>query len=105
VRKGILEVERPVWDRLSSILKERIEELGVRDSLEPFVRWAGKFFIAENDLEAVGMENYLEAVGIMTALKEGIALFSVRRPLEYTKVETASLVRKTGDSLPPRTQQ
>ena len=41
VRKGILEVERAVWDRLSSILKERIEELGVRDSLEPFVRWAG----------------------------------------------------------------
>ena len=70
VRKGILEVERPVWDRLSSILKERIEELGVRDSLEPFVRWAGKFFIAEN---------YLEAVGIMTALKEGIALSYVQQ--------------------------
>ena len=52
----------------------------------------GKFFIAEN---------YLEAVGIMTALKEGIALSSVRRPLEYTKVETASLERKTADSSCP----
>jgi hypothetical protein len=40
VRKGILEAERAVWDRLSKILKERIKELGVRDSLEPFVRWA-----------------------------------------------------------------
>ena len=52
----------------------------------------GKFFIAEN---------YLEAVGIMTALKEGIALSSVRRPLEYTKVETASLERKTAETFPP----
>ena len=41
VRKGILEAERAVWDRLSNILKEKIKELGVRDSLEPFVRWAG----------------------------------------------------------------
>ena len=53
----------------------------------------GKFFIAEN---------YLEAVGIMTALKEGIALSSVRRPLEHTKVESTSLERKTADSGGPR---
>ena len=37
----------------------------------------GKFFIAEN---------YLEAVGIMTALKEGVTLSSVRRPLADTVV-------------------
>jgi len=37
----------------------------------------GKLFFAEN---------YPEAVGIMTALKEGVALSSVRRPLEETKV-------------------
>ncbi len=37
----------------------------------------GKLFI---------VENYLEAVGIMTALKAGVAPSSVRRPLEETKV-------------------
>jgi hypothetical protein len=37
----------------------------------------GKLFIARN---------YLEAVGIMTALKAGVALSSVRRPLVETKV-------------------
>ena len=31
-------------------------------------------------------ENYPEAVGIMTALKAGVALGSVRRPLAETKV-------------------
>ncbi|MBW8039032.1 MAG: hypothetical protein FVQ85_03435 [Planctomycetes bacterium] len=40
VRKGILEADRAVWYRLSNILKEKIGELGVKDSLEPFVRWA-----------------------------------------------------------------
>jgi len=37
----------------------------------------GKFFVAEN---------YLEAVGMMSCLKSGVALSSVRRPLERTKV-------------------
>ena len=37
----------------------------------------GKLFIAEN---------YPEAVGIMTALKAGVALSSVRRPLAETKI-------------------
>ncbi len=37
----------------------------------------GKLFI---------VENYLEAVGIMTALKAGVAPSSVRRPLAETKV-------------------
>ena len=37
----------------------------------------GKLFIAEN---------YVEAAGIMTALKAGVALSSVRRPLAETKV-------------------
>ncbi|MHC4396111.1 MAG: hypothetical protein ACYS1A_10705, partial [Planctomycetota bacterium] len=48
----------------------------------------GKFFFAAN---------YPEAVGIMTAIKEGIALSSVRRPLEYTKVESRCVERKTAD--------
>jgi hypothetical protein len=49
-------------------MKNRLEEL-------PFA--AGKLFIAEN---------YVEAVGIMTALKAGVALSAVRRPLAETKV-------------------
>jgi hypothetical protein len=48
----------------------------------------------ENDLEKLPfakgklfiVENYLEAVGVMTALKAGIAVPSVRRPLVATKV-------------------
>ncbi|MHC4692583.1 MAG: glycosyl hydrolase family 28-related protein [Planctomycetota bacterium] len=35
---------------------------------------------------AVIGENYLEAVGMMTALKSGVAPSSVRRPLEETRV-------------------
>jgi len=33
------------------------------------------------------VENYLEAVGVMTALKAGVTLNSVRRPLKKTRVE------------------
>ncbi|MGR3320148.1 MAG: DUF3326 domain-containing protein, partial [Candidatus Anammoxibacter sp.] len=40
----------------------------------------GKLFI---------VENYLEAVGVMQALKAGVALDTVRRPIEYTKVKLA----------------
>ena len=53
-------------------MKNNLEEL-------PFA--AGKLFIAEN---------YLEAVGIMTSLKAGVALSAVRRPLEETKVISES---------------
>jgi len=62
--------------------------------------------LMKNDLEELGFEKgkvfigekYLEAVGIMTGIKAGIALSSVRRPLEYTKVESTSVARKTADS-------
>jgi hypothetical protein len=40
----------------------------------------GKLFI---------VENYLEAVGVMQALRAGVALDTVRRPIEYTKVKLA----------------
>ena len=48
-----------------------------------------------NDLQTLPMasgklivvDNYFEAVGVMAALKGGVALSSVRRPLEYTVVE------------------
>ena len=47
-----------------------------------------------NDLEKLGfgngklfvVDNYLEAVGVMTALKAGVSASAVRRPLEYTRV-------------------
>jgi hypothetical protein len=40
----------------------------------------GKLFI---------VENYLEAVGVIQALRAGVALDTVRRPIEYTKVKLA----------------
>jgi hypothetical protein len=49
-------------------MKNKLEEL-------PFA--AGKLFI---------VENYLEAVGVMTALKAGVAPSAVRRPLAETEV-------------------
>jgi len=49
----------------------------MKNDLEKLPFAPGKFFIAEN---------YPEAVGIMTALKAGGTLSSVRRPLAETKV-------------------
>ncbi len=51
--------------------------------------------LMQNDLEALPwapgqlhiVENYWEAVGVMTALRAGITPGSVRRPLAYTKTE------------------
>lgn len=50
----------------------------MKNDLEKFPFAPGKLFI---------VENYLEAVGIMTALRAGVAPASVRRPLEATKVK------------------
>ena len=49
----------------------------MKNDLEELPFAPGKLFI---------VENYLEAVGIMTALKSGVAPSSVRRPLEETRV-------------------
>jgi len=49
----------------------------MKNDLEKLPFGEGKLFI---------VENYLEAVGLMTALKAGVAPSSVRRPLEQTKV-------------------
>ena len=43
---------------------------------------AGKLFV---------VDNYLEAVGVMAALKSGVALDSVRRPLKATNVRCERL--------------
>jgi len=59
----------------------RLEEL-------PFA--AGKFFIADN---------YLEAVGIMSALKAGVAVETVRRPLSYTSVKEINGVEQKKELL------
>ena len=55
-----------------------------------------------NELEALPfgntglfiVENYLEAVGVMNALRAGVAIDTVRRPLAYTKVKKATKKRK-----------
>ncbi len=49
----------------------------------------GKLFMAEN---------YLEAVGIMTGIKAGVALSSVRRPLQETKVTSERVRSRTEES-------
>jgi hypothetical protein len=49
----------------------------MKNDLEQLPFAPGKLFI---------VENYLEAVGVMTALKAGVALSSVRRPLAETKI-------------------
>ena len=49
----------------------------MKNDLEELAFKPGKLFI---------VENYLEAVGVMTALKAGVALSSVRRPLGGTVV-------------------
>jgi len=49
----------------------------------------GKLFTAEN---------YLEAVGIMTSIKAGVALSSVRRPLQATKVTSERGRSRTEES-------
>ncbi len=40
------------------------------------------------------VENYLEAVGVMSALKSGISIPSVRRPFEDTKIAYENLRNK-----------
>ena len=50
----------------------------------------GKLFI---------VENYLEAVGVMTALKAGVAPSAVRRPLTHTKVSCEKTQSETEEDL------
>jgi len=64
-------------------MQNKLEEL-------PFAQ--GKLFV---------VENYLEAAGVMNALKSGVAPESVRRPLEHTTVHEISSELKP-DSLPKK---
>jgi hypothetical protein len=64
--------------------------------------------IMQNDLQALPwapgqlhiVENYWEAVGVMTALKAGIAPGALRRPLAATRLETRT--SKTPESKPAK---
>jgi hypothetical protein len=59
----------------------------MRNKLEELRFASGKLFI---------VENYLEAVGVMTALRSGVAVSSVRRPLAETKVSREGSKQKSG---------
>lgn len=61
----------------------------MRNNLEELPFESDKFFIAEN---------YIEAAGIMTALKEGVAIDTVRRPLPATRVVDKKLNLKNYES-------
>lgn len=61
----------------------------MRNELEELPFAPGKLFMAEN---------YLEAVGIMTGIKAGVALSSVRRPLQETKVTSERVRSRTEES-------
>lgn len=48
------------------------------------------------------VDNYLEAVGLLIALKAGVEPSSVRRPLDYTNLEypaSSEIITKPGDSI------
>lgn len=49
----------------------------MKNSLEDYPFQSGKLFI---------VDNYLEAVGVMNALKAGVSVESIRRPLADTRV-------------------
>jgi hypothetical protein len=59
--------------------------------------------LMQNDLEALPwakgqlhvVENYWEAVGVMTSLKAGIVPGTLRRPLDVTTVETRTFASAT----------
>ena len=59
------------------VIAVRENENCMKNNLEDFPFKGGKLFI---------VENYLEAVGVITALKAGIAVDTVRRPIGQTKV-------------------
>jgi hypothetical protein len=65
-----------------SVIAVRENRNRMKNKLEDLPFAPGKLYIAEN---------YLEAVGVMTALKEGISVSAVRRPLPQTQVMSEHL--------------
>jgi hypothetical protein len=66
-------------------LEQGIPVIAVRENDNLMKNDLHKLPWAPNQLHVV--ENYLEAVGVITALKAGITLSSLRRPLVATKIE------------------
>ncbi len=75
--RSALGLECPLVVEMDPAIKMRENHNLMRNELERLGFKKGKYFVAAN---------YPEAVGIMTALKAGVALGSVRRPLSETKV-------------------
>ncbi len=67
----------------------------MRNDLQALPFPPGKLFV---------VDNYLEAVGVMTALKAGVALPSVRRPLAPTCVTTRISDKQSSDVIPNSTR-
>jgi hypothetical protein len=74
-------------------LEQGIPVIAVRENHNRMKNDLEKLPFAEGKLFVV--ENYLEAVGIMTALKAGVAPSSVRRPITHTKVVCAEADTKS----------
>lgn len=74
-------------------LEQGIPVIAVRENRNRMKNDLDKLPFAPGKLFVV--ENYLEAVGVMTALKSGVSVPSVRRPLAETKITTISTGRQT----------
>ncbi len=71
-------------------LEQGIPVIAVRENKNLMRNDLAALPFAANKLFIV--ENYLEAVGVMTALKAGVAVETVRRPLGQTKITTEHLI-------------
>jgi len=71
------------------VIAVRENENRMKNDLQRLPFAPGRLFMAEN---------YLEAVGIMTSIKAGVALSSVRRPLQETKVTSERGGSRTKES-------
>ncbi len=73
----------------------------------PVIAVRGNTNVMENNLEALPwglnqlhiVDNYLEVVGAMSAIKAGISIESIQRPLHSTKVTTKIIAEKQPETL------
>jgi len=90
-------------EQVISVIAVKENKNRMKNNLEDLPFESGKLFV---------VENYLEAVGVMNALKAGVSVAAVRRPLEFTNVYEESqsakldaykrleaVVEKTGDEI------
>ncbi len=78
------------------VIAVRENKNNMDNKLEDLPFSSGKLFI---------VENYLEAVGVMNAIKSGVSLDSVRRPLSFTNVSESKEMKEVNpfkpEMLPP----